>query len=184
MSLTSHIFGINRSLAANAYFGSIVATAVGTLSPDVLQRQTDNVWEVSGQVVDFYTGHVSVRRELIKLTEADRRYAASSAPQNFDAGSQAGSFKKDITFNGVPFRADKDMAYGTIVGGVRSHLLWFPETKGEWVDEDGNVLFRLANTDGFEARFRLFENFACDQGAALMRMDGVTATVSSGVYSG
>jgi len=178
------IFGLDRSQAANAFFGSTIMSSVGNLTPDVLQRGTDNAWELSGEVIDQYVAHVSVRREVIKLTEADRRYAASSAPQNFDAGSQAGNFKKDITFNGTPFRADKDFAYGTIVGVVKSHLLWFPETKGEWVDEDGNVLFRLSNSDAFEARYRLFENYACDRGDALVRFDGVTAVVSSGTYSG
>lgn len=180
----STIFGLDRSQAANAYFRSTIMPAVGTLTPDVVQRGTDNVWEISSDVIDAYVSHVSVRREIIKLTEADRRYAASSSPQNFDAGSQAGAFKKDISFNGVPVRADKDIAYGTLLGVSKSHLLWFPETKGEWVDEDGNVLFRTPNVDGFEARYRLFENFGSDKGNSHVRFDGVTATVSSGTYSG
>lgn len=177
------IFGLNRSLAANAFFLSTVMSAVGTLSADVLQRGTDNVWEESGEVIDQYVGHVSVRREVLKLTEADRRYNLdSSKPANFDAGTLAGGFKKDITFNGVPFRADKDFAYGTICGVNKGHLLWFPETKGEWVDDDGTVLFRVANTDAFEARYRQFENFGSDRGNAHVRFDGVTATVTSGVF--
>lgn len=180
----SSIMGLDRSVAANAYFRSTVLSSVGNLTPDVLQRGTDNVWELSSEVIDAYVSHVSVRREIIKLTEADRRYAGGSAPINSDAGSLAGGFKKDISFNGVPVRADKDFAYGTLVGVSKSHLLWFPETKGEWVDEDGNILFRLANSDGFEARYRLYENFASDRGDSHVRFDGITATVSSGTYSG
>ena len=180
----SSIMGLDRSQAANAYFRSTIMSSVGNITPDVLQRGTDNTWEVSSKVIDQYISHVSVRRELIKLTEADRRYAASSSPQNFDAGSQAGAFKKDISFNGVPVRADKDFAYGTLIGVTKAQLLWFPETKGEWVDEDGNILFRVQNTDSFEARYRLYENFCSDEGAAHVRFDGITATVSSGTYSG
>jgi hypothetical protein len=180
----SSIMGLDRSQAANAFFRSTIMSSVGNITPDVLQRGTDNTWEVSSKVIDQYIAHVSVRRELIKLTEADRRYAASSSPQNFDAGSQAGAFKKDISFNGVPVRADKDFAYGTLVGVTKSQLLWFPETKGEWVDEDGNILFRVQNTDSFEARYRLYENFCSDEGNAHVRFDGITATVSSGTYSG
>ena len=174
--------GLDRSLAANAFFVSSVLSSVGSLSADVLQRGTDNTWEISGEVIDQYVCHTSVRREIIKLTEADRRYAGGNSPINPDAGTSAGGFKKDITFNGTPVRADRDFAYGTLVGVNKSHLLWFPETKGEWVDDDGSVLFRVQNVDAFEARYRLFENFATDKGNSHVRFDGITATVTSGAY--
>lgn len=179
----STFMGLDRSLAANAFFRSTVATSVGALSADVLQRNIDNAWEISSEQVDQFVCHTSVRREVIKLAEADRRYAAGAAPINQDAGSLAGANKKDITFNGVPFRQDKDMAYATIIGVVKSHLIHFPMVKGEWSDDDGTVLFRVPNVDAYEARYRLWENFSTDRGAALLRLDGVTATVSSGIYS-
>lgn len=180
----SNFDGIDASLSTNAFWRSYVNASTGPLSEDVLQRVTDNVWEVSGEVVNKAVCHVSVRREVIKLTQADRRYAGSAKPQNFDAGSAAGAFKDDITYNGVSYRPDKDFAYGTIALVNTDHLLYFPFVKGEWVDEDGDVLFRVQNTDAFEARYRQFENFGTDKRNALGRLDGVSATITSGVYSG
>lgn len=179
------IFGLNRSLAANAFFRSNILSSVGTISEDVLQRGTDNTEEVSGELIDHYVAHSSVRREMLKLTAADRRYnvAPGATPESFDAGSKVGQFKKDLPFNGTPVRLDKDFAYGTLVGVNKAHLQWTPETKGEWADDDGTVLFRRPNQDAYEARYRLFENFMSDKGNAHVRFDGITATVTSGVFA-
>jgi hypothetical protein len=71
---------LDRSQAVNAWFRSNVLSSVGALSPDLLQRGTDNAEEVSGEVIDQYVTHASVRREVLKLTEADRRYYGSAKP--------------------------------------------------------------------------------------------------------
>lgn len=175
------IFGIDRSNAANSFFLSQVLSSVGNLSPDLLQRVIDNTEEVSSELVDFFVSHSSLRREYLKLTEGDRRYAGGSAPISPDAGSKVN--KSEITFDAIPFKVDKDFAYGILVGGNKSHLYWIPETEGEWVDEDGSILFRKQNQDNFEARYRLYENFFSDKGNSLFRMDGVNVTVTSGVFS-
>lgn len=177
------IFGLDRSTTANAFFGSTIMSSVGTINSDVLQRGVDNCEEVSGEMIDKFICHSSVRREVSKLTEADRRYAASSSPQNFDAGTQAGANKKDLTYNGWSFRTDKDFAYGTLCGVNTSHLYYLPETKGEWAEDDGTVLLRVANVDAYEARFRVSEQFASDKGNSHVRWDGITVNVSSGVWS-
>lgn len=175
------VFGLDRSLAANTFFRSQILGSVGTLSADILQRGLDNVQEVSGEDIDQLFAHQSVRREVIKLTEADRRYAGGSKAASFDAGNK--SLKSDMTFNDIPIKAVKDFAYGTIVGVNTDHLKWYPETEGEWADDDGSILLRNANTDGYEARYRVFENMAIDKGNSAIRFDSVTATVTSGVYA-
>ena len=178
------IFGLDRSLAANKFFVSQVLTNVGTINEDMLQRAVDNTEELSGEYINKFVCHSSVRREVIKLTQADRRYAAGDGPMNFDAGTKAGSGKKDLTFNGWSFRTDKDFAYGTIVGLNSNHLIWFPEEKGSWQGAEGDpTLLRVNNKANYEARYRIFENFASDKGNSLFRMDGVTATVTAGIYS-
>lgn len=177
------IFGLDRSQSVNSWFRSNVLTSVGALSPDLLQRGTDNAEEVSGEVIDQYVTHASVRREVLKLTEADRRYYGSAKAINTDAGSLAGNFKAELSFNNVPIKVDKDMAYGTLVGANKGHLFWIPEVEGEWADEDGTVLFRVQHKDNYEARYRLFENYFSDKGNSHVRFDGITATVTAGVFA-
>lgn len=178
------IFGLDRSAAANQFFVSQVLSNVGTINEDILQRGVDNTEEVSGKTIDKFVCHVSVRREIIKLTQADRRYMGSGSPMNFDAGTEAGAFKKDLTFNSWSIRTDKDFAYGTIVGLNTDHLIWLPEDKGSWTGAEGDtILLRVPNQADFEARYRVFENFASDQGDTLLRYDGVNATVTQGTYS-
>lgn len=175
--------GIDRTQAANAFFKSNVTTAVGALSPDVLNRAIDNAEEISGQTIDRLVCHYSVRREFAKLTEADRRYnvAPGKKGSNFDAGTDYQA--TDPTYAGKNIKVDKDFAYGTVVGVNSTSLLWIPETEGEWADDDGNILLRLSTTDQYEARYRVFENYSTNQANALFRLDGVSATASSGVFS-
>jgi hypothetical protein len=179
----SVLFSLDRSQAVNSFFRSTIMSNVGTILPDVLQRGIDNAEEVSGEVIDQFLCHVSVRREILKLTEADRRYMGSSAAQNFDAGTKAGAFKTEYTFNDIPIKVDKDFAYATLIGANKSHLFWIPEVEGEWADDDGTVLFRVPNQDNYEARYRVYENFFSDKGDSHVRFDGITAVVTSGVYA-
>ena len=175
------IFGLSRT--ANAFYNSTVMPNVGTINTDILQRGVDNTEEVSGEMIDKFICHSSLRREISKLTEADRRYASDAAPHNYDAGTLAGANKKDLTYNGWSFRTDKDFAYGYLAGVNTSHLQWLPETKGEWAEDDGTILLRVANIDAYEARFRVSENFATDKANAHCMWSGVSVNITSGVYA-
>ena len=175
------IFGLSRT--ANTFYESTVMPNVGTINTDILQRGVDNCEEVSGEMIDKFICHSSLRREISKLTEADRRYASDAAAHNYDAGTLAGANKKDLTYNGWSFRTDKDFAYGYLAGVNTSHLQWLPETKGEWAEDDGTILLRIANVDAYEARFRVSENFATDKANAHVMYSGITVNVTSGVYA-
>lgn len=175
----SIIHTLDRSQAANAFFRSTIMSSVGSLSMDVLQRGIDNAEETSGEVIDQFIAHASVRREVLKIQDADRRYTTDKMRP--DIGTESGAFKTDLAIATIPCKVDKDFAYGTLIGVVKSHLFWIPEVEGEWADEDGSILFRVQNVDAYEARFRVFENFLSDRGNAHVRFDGITATVTSGV---
>ena len=178
-TFVSTIFGLSRS--ANAFYNSTVMANVGTINTDILQRGIDNTEEVSGEMIDKFVCHSSLRREISKLTEADRRYAAEGSPKNYDAGTLAGANKKDLTYNGWSFRTDKDFAYGYLAAINTSHLTWLPETKGEWAEDDGTILLRVSNIDAYEARFRVSEQFATDKSNAHCMFSGITVNVTSGV---
>ena len=175
------IFGLSRT--ANTFYESTVMPNVGTINTDILQRGVDNAEEVSGEMIDKFVCHSSLRREISKMTEADRRYDATGAAKNYDAGTLAGANKKDLTYNGWSFRTDKDFAYGYLAGVNTSHLQWLPETKGEWAEDDGTILLRIANVDAYEARFRVSENFATDKANAHVMFSGCSVNITSGVYA-
>lgn len=179
-TFVSSIFGLDRSLAANAFFRSNIFSSVGTLSPDLLYRAIDNTEEVSGELITDWLGHYSIRREVLKLSEADRRYAGGTSAIAPDAGSTAA--KKDPTFSDLPLRVDRDLPYGTLFGLSKSNLNWLPLVKGEWADDDGSVLGRVKDKDNYEARFRVFENYFSKKGNAFVRLDGINATVTQGAY--
>lgn len=178
----STIHGLDRSTAGNSFFRSGVNTSTGLLSTDLIQRLIDNQEEVSGEVIDTFWAHYSVRREYLKLLEADRRYTAESLRKP-NAGTVAATPGNDIQYGTFPIKVDKDAPYGTLFGVAKDRLFWIPEVKGEWMDEDGAILSRVPNKESFEAVYRVWENFYSDQGNAHFRADGITATVSSGVYA-
>jgi hypothetical protein len=179
----SSVFNIDRSQAANAFYRSNIISSTGTLNPDILNRGCDNTEEVSGQKIDRWLCHYSVRREIWKLTEADRRYnvdPGNKGGQTFDAG---GPKSGEFYFAGRPGKADKDFAYGTLVGIADGHLELYQLGKPGWADEDGTILLRTSTQDQYEARYRVRENVFNDQGNAFVRFDGINAVVTSGTVS-
>ena len=172
--------GLNRSTYPQ--FGATVETSVGTLTPDRIYRGIMNARLRGGKNIDVFVTDDSVVRELIKLTEADRRY---TGPQllNPDAGVSTGVFQGDASFGGKPVLAEKDAPYGFLFGINKKSLIWLPLEPGKWVDEDGSILSRSGTKDNFEARYRIYENFSTNRGNANVRFSGITSTVTSGVTS-
>lgn len=175
------VFGIDRSQAANSFYRANIISSTGVLNPDVLNRGADNAEEVSGEKIDRWLCHYSVRREIWKLTEADRRYnvnPGNNGGASFDAGpSKSGEF----FFAGRPGKADKDFAYGTLIGLSDGHLELYQLGQPGWANEDGTILLRTATQDQYEARYRIRENAFADRLNCFVRFDGVTATLTSGV---
>lgn len=155
-------------------FKSFVLPTVGPLSLDAMQRAFDAA-ETKGQgnVTKMWCEH-SVRRAYLQLLEADRRYVSENLRK--PDGGTAAVKQGDITFGGVPFVTERDFPYGFIVGVDESVLERYVNVRGEWEDEDGNVLFRSANTHDFTALWYMKDNFSIDRPNTCFRMDGVTIT--------
>lgn len=180
-SFQSNIFGIDRTLAANTFFQSNILSSVGQLNPDLLNRAVDNNEEVSGEKITDWYCHHSVKREMWKLTEQDKRYNVNSGNKGatFQAGP-AGS--DDFGFGSIAGTADRDAPYGTLFGLSKGHFERYELGESGWAKNDGTVFLRSANTDQYEARYRLRENFFLDQPNSCSRLDGITATVTSGAF--
>lgn len=175
----SNAFSIDRSQAANAFWKSNVLTSVGSLNPDLLNRAMDNNAEVSGEEIVKLYGHYSIKREVWKLTEQDRRYNVN--PGDKGADFQAGPANRDKWgYAGADGTADRDAPYGSLFMLPDGHLVRYELGETGWAKNDGTVFLRSQFTDQYEARYRLRENFFNDKPSAFSRLDGVTSVVTTG----
>ena len=171
--------GLAHDGANNPILKSTVDDSVGTFSTDILYRRLFQARQRGRARISAFITSDDTLLEYVKLTEGDRRYADRSSRNNPDAGTAFAtqSWDKPLTFGGIPFRADKDFAFGTLVGLDKRYLTRYVEVEGEWVDEDGAVLHRASNKDNFEARYRVWENFHTPKPNAHLRLGGITTTV-------
>lgn len=182
----STIFGLNRGSAANSFFFSGVQTAVGQISEDFLYRKIHNQWiDVSGVKVDTFFVHPSVEREYYKLTQADRRYMGADL-NNPDAGVDMDA--KPMFGHVAEWVADKDAPYGTLIACASDNLFVIYLNEGSWdsfgMDGDAPELLRFVpDQTGYEGVYYMFLNTYSDRGNVHFRLDGITATVDSGVVA-
>lgn len=171
-TFVANLHGVNR--LTYPVFRSFVLPAVGPLSLDAMQRAFDAAMtKGQGEVSQMWCEH-SVRRAYLQLLEADRRYVSENLRK--PDGGTAAVKDTDITFGGVPFKTERDFPYGYIVGVDESVLQRYVNVRGEWEDEDGNVLFRSQNTHDFTALWYMKDNFSIDRPNTCFRMDGITIT--------
>jgi len=166
----------NISRSTHAIWQSGVIASVGPLSADIIQRGLDVADQLGEGEVNCFLAHHSVRRSFLTLTEPDRRYGDSAGRKNPDPGTAAAK-QGVITFGDIPWKVDKFAPYGLLFGIDPSYMTRYVEVDGEWADDDGTILLRLQDVDAYEARWRVFDNYANDRPAASFRLDGIDATI-------
>ncbi len=174
------LHNINRT--SYPIFKSTVISSVGQLSLDVIQRGIDASDELGGG--NFGTDgvffcHHSVRREYLKLLQADRRYAGADL-NTPDGGTKQAATKKggEITYGNRPWRVAKHAPYGTLFGMNKGSITRYIHVRGEWADEDERIFRNVAGYDKWEAFYRIFDELHTDRPNESFRLDGITATVS------
>lgn len=162
-------------------FNAAVISSVGQLTLDVIQRGIDATDELGGG--DFGTGgvffcHHSVRREYLKLLQADRRYTGADL-KTPDGGTRKAALKRggEITYGDRPWRTAKHAPYGTLFGIQTKSVTRYILTRGEWADDDGSVLKWVPQQDIWQAFYRIFDNLSTERPNDGFRLDGITATV-------
>lgn len=171
-------FEINRTQAPS--YKSYVVASAGALATDAMQRTADVVYQKLGGEIDLLLMHPSVRREFIKLTEADRRYGpASSDRKQSDPGTVA--FKQgDLTLGEVPVKAIRTLGLDQVyyLDTKRMNAKQYVAEPGRFVDEDGSILVRDGVGDNARHAFEAWwfarkQNFVGNP-AVCARWDGVT----------
>ncbi len=174
------LHNINRT--TYPIFKSTVISSVGALSLDVIQRGIDCSDELGAS--NFGTDgvffcHHSVRREYLKLLQADRRYTGGdlSTP---DGGTKQAALRKggQITYGDRPWVVAKHCPYGTLFGMHKSSVVRYIHVRGEWADEDERIFRNVVGYDKWEAFYRIFDELHSDRPNECFRLDGITATVT------
>ncbi|MET0742947.1 MAG: hypothetical protein ABWY78_06210 [Microvirga sp.] len=172
----TNYFNVDRNLYPQ--YQSYVKAATTTISEDLFQQTADVVDQRLGGEVSLMTAHHSIRRLVIQLTQADRRYTGGNLMKP-DAGTTAFTMN-DIPFGGVPIKAIRSHPLAMLFGidKAGSGFVRYASEKGKWVDEDGSVLVRVGSgstgRDSFEAWYRKrYQNHARYPGKNF-RLDGIT----------
>lgn len=169
-------FGVLRSQVPSLQ--SYVVASVGALSIDVAQRTADVVFERLGGIINLVLMHPSVRREFIKLQDADRRYSGADL-KNPDPGTKA--FKQgDLTLGEVPIKALRTIGLAQVyfMDTEKMKAKRYVAEKGKFMDRDGSVWVREGTgataRHAYEATwFARKQNFMGAPGVCA-RWDGVT----------
>ena len=162
-------------------FKSTVIGINGALSLDAIQRGIDAADELGGGDFGnngvFFCGY-DVRREYLKLLQADRRYAGADL-MSPDGGTRKAALKKggEITYGDRPWRVSKRAPYGTLFGMIKGSVTRYIHVRGEWADEDERIFRNVAGYDKWEAFYRIYDNFHSDRPNECFRLDGITTTV-------
>lgn len=154
-------FSNTRSTAANAKLNSYVLDFNGgALSLDKLQQAFDGVDQQSDGYPSLLVAHHSTRREYLALLQVMKRYVNEKALTP-DGGVKGSAIRADVEFNEVPMQAERDCPLGLIYGVDMESFMRYMLTEGEWADEDGTIMLRVAGSDAYEGRYRVFGNVAC-----------------------
>jgi hypothetical protein len=161
--------GTLQSLAAGTYSwwqGNVLAHASGrhaaqrALTTDLMQQAVDATEE---QLADDVGGALSptiilttraIRRKYVDLLVADKRF--------IDWKVMDGGFKV-VEFNGIPMAVDNDALGGDMYFLYEPSLQIYQMSDLEWMDQDGNVLTKVANYDAYEAILFWYSELGCSR---------------------
>lgn len=170
-------YGILRSQVLSLQ--SYVVASVGAMSIDVAQRTADVVYQRLGGIINLILMHPSVRREFIKLQDADRRYSDAASRSNPDPATKA--FKQgDLTLGECPVKAIRSLGLAQVyfldtekMGGKR-----YVAENGKFMDRDGSVWQREGTGTGarhaYEATYFTRKQTFMKNPGVCARWDGVT----------
>jgi hypothetical protein len=96
----------------------------------------------------------AIRRKYVDLLVADKRF--------IDWKVMDGGFKV-VEFNGIPMAVDNDALGGDMYFLYEPSLQIYQMSDLEWMDQDGNVLTKVANYDAYEAILFWYSELGCSR---------------------
>jgi hypothetical protein len=169
-------FGISRTDAPS--LKSYVVASAGAFSLDLAQRTADVVNQKLGGEIDTLVMHHSVRREYIKLLNADRRYSGTnlSSPNGGTVAMQQG----DLSLGECKVKAIRSIGLAQVyfLDTKRSGFKKYVAEEGKFEDRDGSIWQRdgsgTSARHAFEAWWYCWKQYFCQNPGFNARWDGVT----------
>jgi hypothetical protein len=161
--------GTLQGLAVGTYSwwqGQVFASSGGrhtsqrALTTELMQEAVDGV---EAQLADDTGGALSptiilttraIRRKYAEILKADKRF--------IDWKVMDGGFKV-LEFNGIPMAVDNDANDGDMYFLYEPSLALYRMSDMEWMEEDGNVLTKIANYDAYEAVLFCYQELGCSR---------------------
>lgn len=176
----ANYYEVQRSLVP--LYKSYVVSSAGALATDAMQRTSDVLYQKLNGNVTRLLMHPSVRREFLKLTEADRRYAAlANSLDRTNPGTKSfGDPAGDSEMGTVPVTPIRTLGLDQVyfLDEKRMAGKQYVAEPGRFVDEDGSILVRDGVGDNARHAFEAWwfarkQNFLGNP-AVCARWDGVT----------
>lgn len=157
------LYNVDRS--QNKWFNPTVIPVNGEISEIILQKGTDETDRKAGGKVNFYSTSYGVRRSYQNLLLATKQIVnVMSLVGGYDA----------LSYNGKPMSVDKYNPTGTIFGLDMSTWKMYELEDWSWLDDDGAVLSRVANTPAWEAVMARYCDLGNNKPKANFKMTGIT----------
>ena len=169
-------FGISRTDAPS--LKSYVVSSAGAFSLDLAQRTADVVNQKLGGEVNYLCMHHSVRREYIKLLNADRRYSGNNLLR--PDGGTAAMKQGDLTLGEVPVKAIRSIGLAQVyfLDTQRAGFKRYVAEEGKFEDRDASMWQRDGSGNSarhaFEAWWYAWKQYFCQNPGFNARWDGVT----------
>lgn len=163
--------------ATNAFWKSQKYTAVGAITENALVKAINDTEIASNDTPDLLIGSAGVMRAFSALFYTLKRfndpvtlkggYKATSVSAALSGG--AGSTSQAITWA-------RDCPDGYLYGFNTKSFKRYQLQDWEWLNDDGAVLSRVANTAAYEATLEKMDEYVCLQRNANFVMQGITVT--------
>jgi len=166
------LFRLDRSLAgaiaANYVLRSNIRTCSETgnhdradLSQVRMQFMQDVINEASGDESDWIVMHPIMRAEYTSLMNG-----TTSLVTVTDKAKPGDIGFTSLSFNGIPIKTDRHCGRGLLIFLKTDTWRYLEVGPGEWADDDGSKLSRVAGADRMEAFYRWYYNAICERPCA------------------